>query len=544
MSARVVNIASRLTACAHATPLQPALVLARDGRSITFAELSAEINRCAAGLLAVGVQRQQRVLLFVPPGVEFFALTFALFKIGAVPVLIDPGLGAAQMAHCLSAVELHGFIGVPKAQLFRLLYRVAFKKPATVMTVGRRWGWGGHTLEQVRRLGMGRTAQQAETRADDPAAILFTSGSTGPAKGVLYSHGNFDAQVELLRTHFGYDAGAIDFATFPLFALFDAALGATCVIPRMDFSRPGGVDAGDILRQLEQHRCTHMFGSPALLERVGTYAREHGIRLPQLRRVITAGAPVRPQVLEIFAGLLCDDAEILTPYGATEALPVTSISHREILAETAAKTRAGAGMCVGRPLAGTDVRIIEIDDEPIADMSGTRELQGGEIGEIVVAGLNVTGSYWNLPWATALGKMSDEGGRVWHRMGDVGYFDERGRLWFCGRKSHRVQTARGTLFTEPVEARFNEHPLVRRTALVGIGAPGRQMPVLCVECEERYTWKKVNRISEELTEIAAANPQLRQIRSFLICRRFPVDVRHNAKIRREKLAVEAARILR
>lgn len=542
MAGSCVNIASRFAECADRSPEKAALVLARDGRTCTFAELAESVQRVSAGLVAAGVRREARVLLFVPPSIELFSLTFALFRLGAVPVMIDPGMGVRQLVRCLSSVALHGFVGISKAHLFRLLYSGAFRGLRTIVTVGRRMGWGGWTYQQLERA-TPDPRQQAETGPSDPAAILFTSGSTGPAKGVLYTHGNFDAQVELLRRHFGYEADAVDFATFPLFALFDAAMGATCIVPEMDFTRPGGVDPSSILRQLQRHGCTHMFGSPALLERVGAHAVASGQRLPRMRRVITAGAPVRPHVLERFARLLPEDAEILTPYGATEALPISTISHREILAETAAQTRAGAGVCVGRPLPELAVKVIGISDEAIPEMAHAREMPQGEIGEIVVWGPNVTREYWALPEGTARAKIRDADGRLLHRMGDVGYFDAQGRLWYCGRKSHRVQTACGTLFTEQVEALFNEHPLVRRTALVGVGPPGRQLPVICFEPHEDATWRNVDDIPGQLEQIAHQHPVLTHACGFLPHGGFPVDVRHNAKIFREKLADWAKKVL-
>jgi acyl-CoA synthetase (AMP-forming)/AMP-acid ligase II len=543
---QTVNIAGQLTAMAARTPDKPAVIWtagrAGSGQAryahVTFRELEQETDRYAHGLSAAGITRGTRTILFVPPGRDFFALVFALFKIGAVPVMVDPGIGRQQMRRCLTDVAGEAFIGVPFAHLFRTLYPGSFRSVRVAVTVGRRWAWGGLRIEDV-RADPWTPYDAAPTGKTDAAAILFTSGSTGPAKGVLYEHGMFDAQVRYLRSHFGYSATEVDLPTFPLFALFDAALGMTAVIPDMDFTRPGSVVPRSIIEPIRDHRVTHMFGSPALLDRVSRYGEEHGTSLPTLKRVMSAGAPVPPTVLKRMHTLLGPDAEVHTPYGATEALPVASIGSREILGETAAKTARGAGTCVGRPMEGLDLRIIRIDDDAVAEWSDDLELPTGEIGEITVTGAVVTRGYHDNPEATALAKIA-HGAATRHRMGDVGYLDESGRLWFCGRKAHRVITATATFFTVPCEAIFNQHPQVFRSALVGVGEPGRHRPVLCVELERGPDHSHNTRLRDELLRIAGADPLTRDITTILFHPGFPVDARHNSKIGREKLAIWAA----
>ena len=547
---RAVNIADQLAAMAERYPDKRAVVwpIGRDdaGRArygeITFAALNQETDRYAHGLERVGITRGTRTILFVKPGPEFFALTFALFKVGAVPVLIDPGIGKQQMGLCLAGVRAEAFIGLPLAHVFRKLYPRSFSAVRVAVTVGRRWLWGGLCLADL-RTDPWRPYSTAATDAHDPAAILFTSGSTGPAKGVLYEHGMFDAQVRQLHAHFGYSAEEVDLPTFPLFALFDAALGMTAVIPDMDFTRPGSVDPERIIEPVRDHGVTHMFGSPALLDRVSRYGIKTGAKLSTIKRILTAGAPVPPVVPERLHRMLPDEAEIHTPYGATEALPVASISSREILRDTRDRTARGGGTCVGKPMPELDVRIIRISDDRLSDWADVIESPPGEIGEIVVKGPVVTQAYFDNAAATAMAKIPD-GDTAWHRMGDVGYFDEKGRLWFCGRMAHRVRTETGTLFTVPCEARFNQHPHVFRSALVGIGSPGRQVPVICIELEVDHRDADRDLLTRELLELAEADELTNEIKTVLVHAGFPVDVRHNAKIFREKLAVWAASQLR
>ncbi|MDT8444978.1 MAG: fatty acid CoA ligase family protein [Desulfuromonadales bacterium] len=543
------NVAAHLPEMARLQPEAPAIYIphGRDSQQqtlydqYTFAELDRESSRMAHALESIGIRRGVRTVLMVPPGFEFFALTFALFKIGAVPVLVDPGMGVKNLKTCFAEAQPQAFIGISKAHLARIL--LGWGKPTvkTLLTVGRRLCWGGATLEKLLTAdAYDSNYETACTADDDIAAILFTSGSTGVPKGAVYSHGNFSAQVEMLHQVYNIRPGEIDLPTFPLFALFAPALGMTSVIPEMNFTRPADVDPVKIIAAIERFQITTMFGSPALINRVGRYGEAQGIKLPSLKRAISAGAPVSAAVLERFTGMLSAAAQVFTPYGATEALPVCSIGSAEILAETRHATDRGRGVCVGKPVPGIELEIIAIADKPIACWETSLKLGIGEIGEIVVKGPQVTRSYFNRPQSTALGKIPDpEHDGFYHRMGDLGYRDEQGRIWFCGRKAHRVVTTDETLFTIPCEAIFNTHQDVFRTALVGVGEPGRQRPVLCIELEQGTDTSRLARIHQELLAIGAGHTITRNIKTFLFHPAFPVDIRHNAKIFREQLATWA-----
>lgn len=535
-----VNISQPLIEMAQLHPDNAAIIFPEKGLTLTFRQLDLWSSRLAAGFEKTGICRGMRTALLVPPSPELFAVTFALFKAGAVPVFIDPGIGARNMKGCLAEAEPFAFIGIPKAHIARRLLGWGKATLKILITVGGGRIWGGIPLEEVELSATADSYFPAATGRDETAAILFTSGSTGPPKGVVYSHGNFSAQIQALKDIYAIKPGEIDLPTFPLFALFAPALGMTAVIPEMDFTRPGMVDPVKIIETARRYRATTMFGSPALLGRVGRYGAANGITLPDMKRVISAGAPVPAVVLERFSKLLPADAEIFTPYGATEGLPVCSIGSREILSETSSATGEGRGICVGRPVGGLTLTVISISDEPIAIWTDSLEVAAGDIGEIVVRAPQVTASYFNRPEATRNAKIINPAGGFWHRMGDLGYRDERGRVWFCGRKSHRVATAEGTLFTIPVEGVFNTHPDVFRTALVGTGEPGKRRPVLCVELEKGVNRSRKELVRQELLKIGARYPHTAGIRYILFHPAFPVDIRHNAKIFREKLALWAA----
>jgi acyl-CoA synthetase (AMP-forming)/AMP-acid ligase II len=543
MNSVQMNISSHLPEMARRQPETPAIIFTHKNRRLSFRELNSLSDRIAHGLISRGICRGVRTVLMVTPSPEFFALTFALFKLGAVPILVDPGLGVKNLKKCLAEAEPQAFIGIPKAHVARILFGWGKETLRTLITVGPRFFWKGTTLSNLIVNRDDLPFPLAPTQRDDIAAILFTSGSTGPPKGAVYSHGNFVAQVEALRKIYAIEPGEIDLPTFPLFALFAPALGMTTVIPEMDFTRPGSVNPLKIIDAIRSCGVTNMFGSPALINRVGSFGAKRGTRLPSLKRVISAGAPVPAEVLERFSGMLNSGIEIFTPYGATEALPVCSIGSNEILKETRRITDAGGGVCIGRPVAGVRLEIIEISDGPIPRWLDTLRVPLHQIGEIIVQGPQVTRRYYNRSDADELAKIADPaGGGFFHRMGDLGGLDDEGRVWFCGRKSHRVITSTETLFTIPCEAVFNIHPDVFRTALVGVGEAGEQLPILCVELAKG---KKIDRdkVRLELLEIGAAHIHTHGINTILFHPGFPVDIRHNAKIFREKLALWAARSL-
>ncbi|MGV7222144.1 MAG: fatty acid CoA ligase family protein [Nitrospinales bacterium] len=532
------NIASILGTLADELADKDAIIVPRDDscEKISFKQLEEDSNRLADGLVRYGFERGDRVLLMVRPGIDFISFTFALFKMGAVAVLIDPGLGRKNMLKCIENVQAKGMIAIPLAHTARKFFPKSFAGIKNFVTVGRRWLWGGGTLDGIRKSGSVEFLS-GNTNPDDPAAILFTSGSTGPSKGVLYTHQMFSHQVEIIRSNYKIEKGEIDLPTFPLFALFGVTLGMTCIIPDMDPTRPAEVDPEKIIQTIKKYSVTNSFGSPALWRTVSKYCLEKDIQLPTIKRILMAGAPVPGNLLERFDKILSSEAKIHTPYGATEVLPVATIDHRKIIDETWSQTQAGKGTFVGNVINGLDLKIIKITDEPITSFEESLLVNAGEIGEIIVRSPWASPLYFHLKRATQLAKIPDGDG-FWHRMGDVGYLDSLGNLWFCGRKNHRVVTSTATHFTIPCEAIFNCHPDVKRSALVGINSKGSQQPIIIIEVENEKRVRGENEkkiFIEELLNVAAISPLTSDIKQVLFHPSFPVDIRHNAKISREKL---------
>jgi len=520
---------------ARSTPHSVALALPRGSgfRATTYRRLDTRVDALAAGLAHAGVRPGMRTALLVPPIEDFFALAFALLRLRAVPVLIDPGIGRDKVKGCLAQAAPRAFVGAAKAHLARRLLGWA-PSAEVFITAGPASGAAGRVLgtralRTVEQAGRWRQPFLPAPRPQGaPAAILFTSGSTGPPKGVEHGEEQLLAQAALVRGLYDLEPGEISLSTFPPFALFGPVLGLTTVVPRMDATRPAQVLPARVVRAANRYGATVMFGSPALLD---TVSRAGGA-MPSLRRVISAGAPVPRSTQRRTLAQLGPGAQVHTPYGATEALPVATIGSAELLG------LPQDGICVGRPVPGVEVALIRVTDDPIpeltADLLVTR---AGEVGEVLVRGPVVSPAYADRPDATAAAKVRWDG-QVAHRMGDLASWDTDGRLWFAGRKADVVHTAAGPMYSVPCEEVFNVHPAVRRSALVGTGAAGDSTPVLCVELEPGVRPSPL--LTQQLLAVGHADARASAVTRVLYHPGLPVDIRHNSKIDRAGLAVWAS----
>ena len=511
-------------------PDQPAIKIPRgtlaDGRidylTLSFRELEAEAEAWRRRLAGARVGRGDRVLVMVRPGLPLIAAVFALFAHGAVPIVIDPGMGMRAFLRCVRQARPQVLLGIPAAVVLSHVLRPYFRSVELRLRASARLD------ARLTKPGAREALAVTETEADELAAILFTSGSTGAPKGVCYEHGMFEAQVGLVRDAYGIEPGEIDLPLLPIFALFNPALGMTTIVPEIDPRRPAAMDPARIVRAIQQEGVTNSFGSPTLWRRIGDHCLQQRITLPSLRRVLCAGAPV-PVTLWRDAARFLPQGRMHSPYGATEALPVSTVAATEV------DQASLAGAHVGRPLPGVDVRIIELTDRALPEWSDVRELPPGQIGEIIVRGAAVTREYDGLPEATANAKIRAADGSVWHRLGDAGFLDAEGELWFCGRKVERVQTAKGVMHTEPCERVFRQHALSQRYALIGLGARGQQVPAIVVEAQVKSS-AEARAHARALRSLAVQHPHTSSIKIFYFHPHFPVDVRHNAKIHRLALA--------
>lgn len=496
-------------------------------QTVTYQQLLGAAQRITSGLLACHVTSGMRAALMTPPSADFFALAFALLNLGIIPIIVDPAIGVKKVGECLKESKPEIFIG-----------------NSITHTLRRIFGWGKESIKHNLAINQLLRITNYEIRdsplsfflsPNSPVAIIYTSGSTGLPKGVLYTQANFAAQMDMLAKTFTISPDEIDLPAFPLYALIDVLLGVTAVIPDIAFPIPGKTDPGKVLTAIQKFNVTNMFASPIVLNILANHGVRKNIKLPSPKRVITAGAPATIQLQEKFRNLLSDETDLFGVYGATEVLPIAKVESREIF-ESKNKSAQGAGVCLGKPVQDVQVRIIQITDSVIGHWQADLEVQPNVVGEITVKGAAVTESYIAREDATRFAKIKD-GENVIHRMGDVGYFDEQGYLWYCGRKAHRVITNNDVLFTEQIEGVFNMHPMVYRTALVGVN----KEPVLWIELTQNTNKEK---IMQELMDLAKDHPQASKIKKFLFMKVFPTDVRHNSKIIREELTLLAEKRLK
>lgn len=514
----------------------------------SYRELSADAEAVAPGLREIGIAERTRIVFMAPPGYEASVIGVALTRVGAATVWIDTAVGYRNITERLGRVGIEAFFGIPIAHLGRLIFGWGPRRLRKLIVTGKPGFPGAHSVATLRRKAPAEPPPPQLT-PEDPAAILYTTGSTGPAKPALYKQKNFCRLFRQAHRSWRFDPEKelpVDFAVFPAFLFIPISAGGTMVVPPINFvtQGPADVDPRALLEVINDCGVRSMFGSPVLLENMGRYARERGIKTPSLKHVVGAGDVIKAPAKKLLLEMMAPGGEVYANYGATEAMPTTEISARETLKETWPKTVQGAGICVGRPLPGVELKIISIVEGPVESMVQAEELGRGEIGEILVRSKYISPLYYNEAESTRKNKIVDGDGEIWHRYGDTGYIDERGRLWVCGRVGHRVKTARGPLFPLICESIFETHPQVQRCGLVGVPGKEGERAVACIELKPGCRHRERTRIREELLALAAGYEVTGCIEHLLFKSSLPVDPRHNSKIERPALARWAARQMR
>jgi acyl-CoA synthetase (AMP-forming)/AMP-acid ligase II len=517
-------------------------------RKHTYRELSCDVEAVAVGMRDLGIAERTRTVFMAPPSYGACVAGLALTRVGATTVWIDPSVGYRNVAERLRRLDVEAFVGVPLAHLARVFFGWGPRWLAKSVVVGGMGFAGGrsfagaHTLESLRRP-VPAAPRAPLVSSHDAAAIMYTTGSTGPAKPTLYEHRQLCNIFRLVHRTWRFDKREgvpVDMPVFPAFFTVGLSAGGTIVVPPIDFVRqkPATVDARALAEVIGDCGVQTLFASPVILDKLARLQRE-GATAKSLHTVVGGGAPMYAETIGPLRAMI--DGEVNADYGATEALPATEMRGDEALAETYAQTSRGAGLCVGRPFPGVELKIVEITSGPIATLGDVRELPAGEIGEILVRGPHVSPEYADDRASTVKNKVIGAEGAVWHRLGDAGYLDPQGRLWCCGRVGHKLDLASGPMFPLLCEPIFDAHPRVRRSGLVGVESFGVVTPVICVELVDGATrGDDLHALREELLRLAADHPTTSAIRHVLFHSRLPVDPRHNSKIERPALARWAA----
>lgn len=498
----------------------------------TFAELHHRVAGIAGGLIAIGVQPGDRVAVLVPPGVDLLATVYGCWRAGAVTVIADRGLGLRGLGGAVRAAHVSWVIGAPKAIAAARLLRWA---PGARHIVAGRSKMPG-AVSSLDRLVASGAPLPPEPLGDDAAAVLYTSGATGPAKGVRYTHAQIAAQRDAVRATYAITRQDRLVAAFAPFALYGPALGITSTIPDVDVTAPGSLTAAALATAIDAVRATIVFASPAALANVDATAGGH--TFDSLRLVLSAGAPVPIATLRAMAKL-CPAAELHTPYGMTECLPVADIDLRE---RETATDEAGAefGVCVGRPVGGVDVMIAPLGFDPGAPIN---QVDSSTMGEVLVRAPWLSDGYDQL-WITqhAARPHSADGG-TWHRTGDVGRIDSNGRLWIEGRNVHVIHTANGPVTPVPVEVAVESLGGIRRAAAAGVGPAGCQQLVVVIEQVDAADGLADSELTATVRRVVEHDVGGSTVAAVLIVNALPVDIRHNTKIDRTLVSEWATGVL-
>jgi len=524
------SIATYLTLSAQKYPQTPAIVCGArvpTFPALSFSQLDQTVNQACEELFHAGIKKGDKTLLFVNPGPGLIIWAFALFRVGAIPVVIDPGMGVKSFLNSIKRTEPHAMVGISKAFWISRIFPTAFKSVCKRYLV-RPGNFGTRAVKK-------RIPTDLRIQPDQLAAIVFTSGSTGAPKGVQYSHRTFDTQIQALKKNFEMSPGEIDLTTLPIFGLFNPALGITSVLPEIDPRKPALAEPSELVQTLINHKVTTAFASPVIGKKIVSESTKKNLQFPGLNRFFLAGAPVAPSLAEDLQQCL-PNGKVFVPYGATEALPVSS-THASKILQNKTSILCGEGSLIGTPVPGAKVCIVPSVCSPLPDYEeGFSGLNPGQVGEICVSGGMVSAGYDRMPGATCDARFKI-GKDPFHRMGDLGYFDTSGQLRFLGRKVECVITKNGPIETERCEPSINQLPFVQKCALVGLGESPYHQPCLVIE-PVRKEMRKAGEMTlrkKILDECTKRFPQFAIQRVFFE-KHLPVDARHNAKIHRLSLA--------
>jgi acyl-CoA synthetase (AMP-forming)/AMP-acid ligase II len=510
---------------------------------LTFRQLDQRSNELARGLQQAGVIRGTRAALQMLPGIEWFSITYALLKIGAVPILLQPALGIRKMAQCVKAVEPEILITEPKYQALQTFNANNYQSVHLHISTEKRWYSKGISITDLQKNDHA-SFQPAEMRSHDTGMIVFsTSCESEKPKPTVFTHGMLNAIIELIRSVMAVTLESTLVTPFPFFMILAPATGIRQIIPASHSLKANKLDPRILVETIWDYGVTHLLMSSTRLMMLTEFLRNEAIFLPSMQRIASWGEPYPAFELQKLHSFINEKTQIFPIYGMAEAPVISTLGSHKIVSETQVKTERGFGLCQGQVVDGLEIRIIEVNDRPIDNWSDDLLVDKGGIGELVVKGEAVSRQYYNNSKNDALHKIPD-GKFMWHRTGDIGWQDTKGHFWFCGRKQDRITIAENeTLYTIPCEAVFMQHERVHRCIIVGVGPVPYQTPVLIIELAPGDSGKYISTLTHELRDLALAYPHTGNIKNILFRKSFPVHSLYHQKINRKQLTIWAAKKL-
>jgi acyl-CoA synthetase (AMP-forming)/AMP-acid ligase II/pimeloyl-ACP methyl ester carboxylesterase len=511
---------------------------------LSYSELKARTIQYQRGLISLGMSPGKKIIMLLSPCHDFLAFTYAILACGGVPVFIDSGIGTQKLCECIQKSQAQGVILSSKAQILYLLKRKKIFSGMTIVVNASPVPIGfGANLDFF----LNFSAAETQIFKADPnamAMVAFTSGATGCPKGAIFTNENLAAQLQIFQRHFKLAPEERDLPLLPIFSLYSCALGSAPVFYPISPGKPLDLDPEQVCKAINDLGIRTSFGSPTLWAKIAEFIEVQPTQLSSLRKIFIAGTSVPSKLISILNKVI-PGAEIFTPYGATEALPTTLSPARDLPQIPSLASNGMSGIAIGKILPEVELKIIQIVEGPIFEDSQIQELDFLAIGEIIVSGDNISKSYLLNDAANANNKIILSSGQIWHRIGDTGYQDSEGNLYYCGRVAHITKsllsdTTQEVLFSEPVELVFNNHIKIRRTALIYLS--DQRKSALAVEPEPKYfprSLEEYNSFVCDLRELATSTNFTRNIKDFFFFKSFPVDARHNAKIFRDQLGTLA-----
>ncbi|MEX0856259.1 MAG: class I adenylate-forming enzyme family protein [Gemmatimonadota bacterium] len=429
--------------------------LVYEDQPITFGRVERQALALAAGLANLGVERGDRVALILPGCPEFIVSFFAVARLGAVLVPLDPTLSEAELRYMLRHSEATCAIAVEKFQDVDYLERFEEFFPLLpelqyLVTVGEEDLWYDDRIFQFEDLLSSGKGLGAEIRGgEDPSdllAIVYTSGTTGKPKGVELSHSGLIHAARATADAVGLSQGDRAFgvtALFHVFGLGPGILGSVLSGASLVLQRE--FDATEALDLIERQRVTVHYGVPTVFASELREQRRRPRDLSSLRTGLVAGAPMGESLFRQVERDLCP--RMLAAYSMTETSSTLAVTSR-------ADPPERRWLTVGRPIADTSVRVLG---------PGGVELPPESLGEIVVRGPGVMRGYYRQPLESS--RSFDSEGYL--RTGDLGMVDEEGTIHLVGRGKEVIIRSGSNVYPREVEDRLHAHPAIRDAVVIG-----------------------------------------------------------------------------